>query len=61
MTFEVLNALRDLDRRTPAFFLEEIFHHGDQTMRERALEILKDLDPQQHRSSAVLRDMLKVA
>lgn len=41
--FEVVNALTDLDRRTPLFFKLEIFRHSDRTAVEDAAAILGDL------------------
>lgn len=55
MRFEVLNALRGLDTRTPAYFLEELFSHGDLKLKLDALEALKDLDPEQGTSQEVRR------
>lgn len=59
MEFEVTNALRDLDERTPAYLLEEIFHHGDLKVRINAGLVLKDLAPNQ-RTNRVLREWLKL-
>lgn len=41
--FEVINALTDLDRRTPLYFKMEIFCHSDRTAVEDAIAILSDL------------------
>jgi hypothetical protein len=60
MRFEVQNALRDLDEKTPGYFLEEIFHHGDLKVRLQALKVLGDIDPTR-RSTRVLLEMLKIA
>ncbi|RMG18986.1 MAG: hypothetical protein D6731_00515 [Planctomycetota bacterium] len=57
--FDACQALRDLDRRTPAYYLQEIFHHGDQTVRRQAIEALRELDPER-RSVRVLREILKI-
>lgn len=57
--FEVEHALRDLDRRTPAYFREEIFAHGDLKVRTEAVRVLRDLDPRR-KSVAVLRETLKL-
>lgn len=59
MNFEVLNALNELDQRTPAYFLAEIFAHGDAQVRLDAIEILADLDPEQ-KSVRVLRELIKL-
>lgn len=60
MRFEVQNALRDLDEKTPGYFLEEIFHHGDLKVREQALKVLGDIDPKR-RTTRVLLEMLEIA
>ncbi len=60
MNFNLQNALRDLDRRTPAFLRQEIFSHGDLTVREAALGILSELSPDpEFESVKILRDMLR--
>lgn len=55
MKFEVLNALRRLDERTPAYFMAEMFAHGELKLKTAALEALKDLDPKQGTSAEVRR------
>lgn len=60
MRFEVQNALRDLDEKTPGYFLEEIFHHGDLKVRGQALKVLGDIDPKRQ-TTRVLLEMLKIA
>ena len=57
--FDTLQALRDLDRKTPAYFLQEIFHHGDQTVRMNSAEALKDLEPER-KSVRILREILRI-
>jgi hypothetical protein len=57
--FEVENALRELDARTPTYFLEEIFHHGDLKVRVEAVKVLADLDPKL-RTNRVLREWMKL-
>jgi hypothetical protein len=59
VNFEAHNALRGLDVRTPGYFLEEIFHHGDLKVRVEAVKVLSDLDPKQ-RTNRVLREWLKL-
>lgn len=56
--FGVLNALRDLDQATPAFFVGELFRHGDLTVRNHAIKVLNSLDPR-NKNAYVLRTMLK--
>jgi hypothetical protein len=59
VNFEAHNALRGLDARTPGYFLEEIFSHGDLKVRIEAVKVLSDLDPKQ-RTNRVLREWLKL-
>lgn len=59
MRFEVQNALRDLDEKTPAYLLEEIFHHGDLKVRTEAARALAELDPKR-RTTRVLLEMLRI-
>jgi hypothetical protein len=59
MRFEVTNSLRDLEDRTPSYFLGEIFHHGSLKVRTEALKVLQDLDVKR-RTNRVLREMLKL-
>jgi hypothetical protein len=59
MQFEVTNALRDLEARTPSYFLEEIFHHGDLKVRTEAVKVLLDLDAKR-KTNRVLREMIKL-
>jgi hypothetical protein len=56
MRFEIQNALRDLDRRTPDYFLGEIFHHGSLKLKTLSVEALRDLGP--NKTSRKLRAML---
>jgi hypothetical protein len=44
MNFEVQNALCTLDKRTPTFFVAEMFSQGDLTSKKQASEALKNLD-----------------
>ena len=60
MRFEVMNALRDLDNATPAYFLQEMFHHGDLKVRLESIKVLTDLDVKRH-TCRVLKEMLKIA
>lgn len=60
MNFEVLNALNDLDQRTPDYFLTELFAHGDQKVRLDAVEALKELGPEK-KSARVLRELIRLA
>lgn len=59
MDFEVQNALRDLDQRTPEFFRREIFAHGDPKVRNDAVSELKELDPER-KSVRLLGEILKL-
>jgi len=59
MRFEFLQALRDLDERTPSFYLQEMFAHGSLELRTDALSELQDLDPERE-TAAELRDMLRL-
>lgn len=59
MEFETANALRDLDRRTPVYLRDEIFAHGDLTMRKNAIETFQTLDPDR-KTCRVLIEMLKI-
>ena len=59
MNFEVQNALRDLDRKTPSYYLDEIFSHGDLKVRTDALKVLSELEPRQ-KTSRKLREMLRL-
>ena len=43
MRFEFTYALLGLDKKTPKFFVNEIFAHGDLTSRKQALQILQNL------------------
>jgi hypothetical protein len=58
MNFEVQNALVTLDKRTPSFFVAEMFGQSDLTCIKKAAEALKDLDGTQ--TSKRLRSMLKI-
>ena len=61
MDFETRIALCDLDERTPAFFVQELFAHGELRVRAEALRALrKGLDPTE-RTSAMLRQLLRLA
>lgn len=57
--FAVMNALNNLDERTPAYLRGEIFAHGDQTVRFDAIRVLGSLDPSDN-TSETLRSMLRV-
>lgn len=59
MKFEFENALRDLDRRTPDYFLGEIFHHGSLKLKALAVEALRDLEPRK-KTAGKLRSMLRI-
>lgn len=59
MRFEVQNALRDLHEKTPSYFLEEIFHHGDLKVRTQAIKVLADLDPKR-KTVRLLKEMLRL-
>ncbi len=57
--FEIEQALRELGRRTPDYFRDEIFSHGDLKVRTEAAKVLKELEPQR-RSTQILKEMLKL-
>jgi len=57
--FEIENALRELSRKTPAYFRSEIFAHGDLKVRIEAVKVLKELEPER-RSDRILKEMLKL-
>ena len=57
VNFEVMNALRDLDQKTPSFFVAELFAHGDLTMRMNAIRALKR--PRDD-STRILIEMLRI-
>lgn len=59
MDFETVNALRNLDHRTPDYLREEIFAHGDLTTRKHAIEALKTLDPE-CKSWRILIEMFQI-
>ncbi|MCO5164886.1 MAG: hypothetical protein M9894_00765 [Planctomycetes bacterium] len=59
MRFEVQNALRGLDEKTPGYFLQEIFHHGDLKVRTEARKTLTDLDSRR-KTARILREMLRI-
>ncbi|MGE0709006.1 MAG: hypothetical protein AB7N76_23390 [Planctomycetota bacterium] len=59
MSFEVKNALIDLNQKTPEYLLREIFHHGKLAVREHAEKELKELDPKR-RTVRKLREMLEL-
>lgn len=60
MDFWTLNALRDLDERTPVYLRHEIFAHGDLTTVRRARDILHaGIDPSRL-SWRVLREVLRL-
>ena len=59
MKFDLQNALRDLDQRTPAFFRQELFAHGDIKVRNNAVEVLTELEPRD-RTSERLRTKLQL-
>jgi hypothetical protein len=43
-SFELISALSGLDEKTPAYFRDEIFAHGDLTTRRLAIQILSNPD-----------------
>lgn len=59
MNFDMEHALRDLDEKTPAYLVDEIFAHGDLTMRKLALGALEDVEPEK-RTVRVLAEMLRI-
>ncbi len=42
--FETKQALTNLNKKTPSFFVSEIFAHGDLTTRRNSIKILKTLN-----------------
>lgn len=58
MNFEVQNALVTLDKRTPSFFVAEMFGQSDLKCIKQASDALKNL--QGTESSKRLRSMLKL-
>lgn len=59
MQFEAENALRDLDQTMPSYFREELFAHGDLTVRKNSLEVLSNLDVTT-RTVRVLIEMIRL-
>lgn len=57
MKFEVLNALRDLDERTPEYLQGEVFCHGSLKVRTDAIAVLASLN-QFDGSTRTLREMI---
>jgi hypothetical protein len=58
MNFEVQNALVTLDKRTPSFFVAEMFGQSDLTSKKQSIEALRDLEVTG--ASKKLRSMLKI-
>jgi len=61
--FEILHALRDLDKRTPEYFRSEIWAHGDTKIKLVAAHILRtglDSGVGAVRNARVLSEMLKL-
>ena len=58
--FGIKNALRNLGKKTPTFFVREMFAHGDQSMRLEAIRVLSMPDIEQ-RTATVLIETLKIA
>lgn len=59
MRFEVINALLDLDDRTPSFFIDEIFCHSQTETISEARKILTEMDPKK-RSCRILKCMIEM-
>ena len=59
MQFEIKNALTDLDQKTPQYFLQEIFAHGDLRVRELSKVALARMDAKR-KSVRILREILKL-
>ena len=59
MRFEVQHALQDLDQPIPAYLKQEVFAHGSLTLRNAAIEALRDQDPKE-RTVRVLTHMLRL-
>jgi hypothetical protein len=60
MNFNLQNALRDLSHWTPAYLRQEIFSHGDLTVRNAAIKVLTELDSDpEHECVRLLSDMLR--
>ena len=59
MNFELQYALYDLDEKTPFFFVQEIFAHGDLIVKIGAIAILNSLGSKP-KASQVLVNMLSI-
>lgn len=59
MRFEVKHALVDLEKKTPQYFLREIFSHGSLKLRETAQVELKEIDTKRG-SARLLREILTI-
>ncbi len=59
MRFEVFHALRDLDQKTPEYFVMEMFAHAETTVMRQARAALTSLDPDA-RSNRVLASILAI-
>jgi hypothetical protein len=58
---ELLLALHDLDRRTPAYFVQEIFSHGRLDVPRTARLVLSEgLEPRRH-TARLLREVLTIS
>lgn len=59
-TFVVLQALEDLDRRTPAYFVQEIFAHGREDVVRVARLVLREGVEPRRKSPRLLREVLTI-
>lgn len=59
-TFVVLQALEDLDRRTPAYFVQEIFAHGREDVVRVARLVLREGVEPRRKSPRLLREVLSI-
>jgi len=59
-TFVVLQALEDLDQRTPAYFVQEIFAHGREDVVRVARLVLREGVEPRRKSPRLLREVLTI-
>lgn len=57
--FQIKQALENLDSKTPDFFVEEIWCHGQTDTRKEAIRILTEMYPQK-KSCRVLKCMIEM-
>jgi hypothetical protein len=54
LKFEFIHALHDLDRKTKAYFITEIFAHGDLSTKRYASKILETLGTKPYSIKALI-------